>query len=414
MKRFTAMALAVWCLAPSAAQTQGVPVDLELVLAVDGSRSIDNHEFALQIGGIAAAFRDPAFHEVLYQAAPEGIAVTLVQWTGHGNQIQVLPWMRVGDAIAAASFASQVAGAGRGLPPGPTGIGSAIRFSYQLLEQNGFAGKRRVIDVSGDGYNNSGNRPEIARDEAMARGIVINGLTVMNDIPLLDHYFTARVIGGPGAFVIKTDDFDGFAAAFLRKLIREVTGHIIGWNGTVPGLASDDPLFAVGTPGGEAPVAEGAETEGLKAPVENQFSDGATGRRSMHDAMAREAAGHVDVRGTALPGAQDDVQIEIVACIVPNPASLEFQRLEHRNPMGQTRPDLLLKPVRLRLETETGRLVPIGQAAREAQALRPESEVGLGLEKRQRLDLRPGQEVMALAAHGVDRKLEADHPADLR
>ncbi len=228
---------------------------------MDGSRSIDEAEFDLQIRGIAAAFRDPAFLSALDKAAPAGIAVTLVQWTGHANQVQVVDWSLVSDTATAADFADRVLAGGRRIRPGPTGIGSAIRFSYRLMETNDFFGTRQVIDISGDGYNNSGNRPELARDEAIARGVVVNGLTVMNDIPLLDRYFLARVIGGPGAFVAQAEDFTEFADAFRLKLIREVTGYTIG-RGPPPQMpGSDDPLFAIGLPGGNSAVSEGREVE---------------------------------------------------------------------------------------------------------------------------------------------------------
>ncbi|MFQ5566869.1 MAG: DUF1194 domain-containing protein [Paracoccaceae bacterium] len=212
-------------------------VDLELALAVDGSRSIDEDEFALQLKGIAAAFRDRGFLAALKSSAPRGIAVTLVQWAGDGHQAHVVAWQHVGDAASAAAFADRVLAAGRRLEPGPTAIGSAIRYSYLLMEANGFAGARRVIDISGDGYNNSGNSPEIARDEALARGVTINGLTVMNEIPALDRYFLTRVIGGPGAFVVEALDFEQFADAFKLKLIREVTGLRVTLNAREPRLA---------------------------------------------------------------------------------------------------------------------------------------------------------------------------------
>jgi hypothetical protein len=224
MRWITVILLAAASLAPQKAPAQEIAVDLELVLAIDGSRSIDDREFALQLRGTADAFRDRAFFNALHSAAPRGIAVTMVQWAGHEHQAHVVAWRHVEDAISAAAFADEIVAAGRRLSPGPTGIGSAIRFSRQLMETNGFAGARRVIDISGDGSNNSGNRPEIARDEALARGVTINGLTVTNEIPGLDRYFSARVIGGPGAFVIEALDFEQFAVAFKLKLIREVTG----------------------------------------------------------------------------------------------------------------------------------------------------------------------------------------------
>jgi hypothetical protein len=224
MRRAAAILLLFAILGAQKSLAQSVAVDLELALAADGSRSIDDNEFALQLQGIATAFRDPTFLTALKGAAPRGIAVSLIQWAGREQQAHAVAWRHVTDATSAAAFADEVLAAGRRLQPGPTGIGSAIRYCYLLMEVNGFAGSRRVIDVSGDGYNNSGNRPEIARDEALARGITINGLTVMNEIPGLDRYFSARVIGGPGAFVVEALDFEQFANAFKIKLIREVTG----------------------------------------------------------------------------------------------------------------------------------------------------------------------------------------------
>lgn len=234
-----AILLAITCLGSQDSLAQDIAVDVELVLAIDGSRSIDEDEFALQLQGISAAFRDRGFLAALKSAAPQGIAVTLVQWAGYGHQTHVVAWRHVGDAASAAVFAGQVLAGGRRVEPGPTAIGSAIRYSYLLMEANGFAGARRVIDISGDGYNNSGNRPEIARDEALALGVTINGLTVMNEIPGLDRYFSTWVIGGPGAFVVEALDFEQYAAAFKLKLIREITGNRVSSNPLRPRLASD-------------------------------------------------------------------------------------------------------------------------------------------------------------------------------
>ena len=239
MRWTIAILLVIMCLGSQKSLAQDVAVDLELALAVDGSRSIDEDEFALQLQGIATAFRDRTFLAALRSAAPRGIAVTLVQWAGDGHQAHVVAWQHVGDAASAATFADQVLAAGRGLEPGPTAIGSAIRYSYLLMEANGFAGARRVIDISSDGYNNSGNRPEIARDEALALGVTINGLTVMNEIPGLDRYFSTQVIGGPGAFVVEALDFEQFADAFKLKLIREVSGDRVTSNAPSARLALD-------------------------------------------------------------------------------------------------------------------------------------------------------------------------------
>ena len=138
-----------------------------------------------------------------------------------------------------AAFSDQVLAAGRRLQPGPTGIGGAIRYSYRLMEANDFSSSRQVIDISADGYNNSGNQPEIARDEALALGVTINGLTVMNEVPGLDRYFSNRVIGGPGAFVVEALNFEQYADAFMLKLIREVSGNRVTVNSQNTRFASD-------------------------------------------------------------------------------------------------------------------------------------------------------------------------------
>jgi hypothetical protein len=239
MRWTTAILLLIACLDSGKSQAQNIAVDLELVLAVDGSRSIDENEFALQLEGISAAFRDRKFLAALRSAAPQGIAVSLVQWAGYDQQAEVVAWRHVGDAPSAAAFSDQVLAAGRRLQSGPTGIGSAIRFSYRLMEANDFTSSRQVIDISADGYNNSGNQPEIARDEALALGITINGLTVMNEVPGLDRYFSTRVIGGPGAFVVEALNFEQYAEAFLLKLIREVSGNRITVNSQNTRFASD-------------------------------------------------------------------------------------------------------------------------------------------------------------------------------
>lgn len=211
-------------LMPGAATAQQVPVDVELVLAVDVSYSINEAEFNLQMAGIASAFRNPAFLASMRSAAPRGIAVSLVQWAREGSSRQVIPWHYVIDPVTAAGFANQVLRVGRRIQPGPTGIGSAMQYSVSLLETNGFAGARKVIDVSGDGTNNSGIVPDVIRAQAMGLGITVNGLTILNDVGYLDSYYQNHVIGGPGSFVMSSPDFEGFALAFRLKLIREVTG----------------------------------------------------------------------------------------------------------------------------------------------------------------------------------------------
>ena len=215
----------ITALAPArASRAQEIAVDLELVLAIDSSRSVDRREFDLQIKGITTAFRDPGFHATLRNYAPRGIAVALVQWSGQKSHINVVGWQFITGAASARAFADQVEAAGRRIAPGSTSINNAIGFASALLRGNGYRGARQVIDVSGDGYNNTGNRPELTRDKAVAMGITINGLTITNEVAGLDRYFRDRVIGGPGAFVMRALDYRDFAAVFNRKLIREVIG----------------------------------------------------------------------------------------------------------------------------------------------------------------------------------------------
>jgi len=198
-------------------------VDLELVLAVDASGSVDAYEFALQTRGIAAAFRDPEVQAALAATGDRGVAVVLVQWSGRRQQTVVIDWTRLFDVASAESFATRVEGTGRFIL-GETAIGSALDFARELLAYNGFEGRRQVIDVSGDGPNNAGRDPGAARDLAIAQGITVNGLAITNEIFDLDRYYREHVIGGPGAFLVRARDYQDFAEAMRLKLIREIRG----------------------------------------------------------------------------------------------------------------------------------------------------------------------------------------------
>jgi Protein of unknown function (DUF1194) len=199
------------------------PVDLELVLAVDTSGSVDAQEFALQIHGIADAFRDPEVHAALSAVGNRGIAVTLVQWAGRRQQVVAVDWMIVKDERSASTFASRVATTGRWIL-GETAIADALAYSTQLFRANGFDAPRRTIDISGDGVTNSGIDPEISRDAAVAAGITINGLAIVNETPDLDRYYRDHVVGGDGAFLMIANDYRDFAEAIRRKLIDEIRG----------------------------------------------------------------------------------------------------------------------------------------------------------------------------------------------
>ena len=208
-------------------------VGLELVLAVDSSTSVDAGEFALQQKGLADAFRHPSVVRAIEAHAPDGIAVTLVQWAGRSRQRTSVEWARLPDAASAARFAAQIARAPR-LINGFTDIAAAIRFSARKIFENGFTGLRQVIDVSGDGSSN-GEAASAARDQAIARGITVNGLVIHNEeydlgelakINLVDHY-RQHVVGGPGSFLMIAKDFEDFRTAIRKKLLREITGPVV-------------------------------------------------------------------------------------------------------------------------------------------------------------------------------------------
>lgn len=207
-------------------------VDLELVLAVDVSRSIDEREYELQRRGYADALRHPTVLQAIRATASGRIAVTLVEWSGSDFQKIVVPWMTISDSASADQFVARLVAEPRAYW-GWTSISGAIDFCARLFG-NPFEGRRKVIDISGDGINNSGRSASTARDEALARGIAINGLVILSDSPPpgargmpqppLDEFYRENVIGGPGAFVIAIDDFESLAYAMVNKLIKEIAG----------------------------------------------------------------------------------------------------------------------------------------------------------------------------------------------
>jgi hypothetical protein len=225
------LALAATC-PPPAARAADVPVDLELVLAVDISGSIDEAEAELQRRGYVAALNHPRVVEAIESGIIGRIAVTYVEWAGQHSQQTVIDWTPIEDKATAGAFADAVAEAPMARARW-TSISGAIDYAATLFDGNGYDGLRQVIDVSGDGVNNSGRSAAAARDEAVAAGITINGLPIVNDrlnpwggLPPadLDRYYEEFVIGGPGAFIVVAEDFDRFASAILSKLILEIAG----------------------------------------------------------------------------------------------------------------------------------------------------------------------------------------------
>jgi hypothetical protein len=208
------------------------PVDIELVLAVDVSLSMDLDEQRLQRDGYVAALRDPDVQRAI-TAGPNGrIAITFVEWAGRATQNVVVPWTLIESAGAARALADRL----DALPISRarmTSISSALLFSGQSFETSGYRGLRRVIDISGDGPNNDGPAVTGARDELVAKGITINALPIMLkagrgqslfDIPDLDLYYKDCVIGGQGAFVIPITRKDQVIPAIRNKLLLEISG----------------------------------------------------------------------------------------------------------------------------------------------------------------------------------------------
>jgi hypothetical protein len=230
--RAFAFVAALVMLGGSPAARAAEEVDLLLVLSSDVSRSIDAPKFKLQRDGYAAAILNPRVLQAIRSGALGKIAVTLVEWSGIGAQKIVIDWSIIRDAQSANDFSAQIVEAPRAFAD-RTSISGGIDFAMAQLARAPFQSNRRTIDVSGDGTNNSGREVTFARDEAVAKGVTINGLVILsqptswnadhtNPPGGLDNYYRNNVIGGPGAFVMVANGFESFGQAILSKLIAEV------------------------------------------------------------------------------------------------------------------------------------------------------------------------------------------------
>ena len=228
----TALAAAVAFFSLGSAWSAEKAVDLELVLAVDVSDSIDRNEARLQRDGYIAALTDPAVVEAVRSGLYGRIVLTYAEWAGRGHYKVVVDWTVIDGPDSARAFVARLAAA-----PVETGlrtsISDAIMLSLPRFNGNGYEGARRIIDISGDGPNNFGGLVSAARDTAVAAGVTVNGLPILPQpseiethgaIRELDLYYEDCVIGGPGAFIIIAEGYDTFAAATRRKLIREIAG----------------------------------------------------------------------------------------------------------------------------------------------------------------------------------------------
>jgi hypothetical protein len=212
---------------PTQAQSAQV-VDLELALLVDVSASVSDEEFRLQAGGLATAFQSPAVIEAIRAAARKGIVVSIIQWANETNQRVSIDWTMVRGEDDARWLSTQIGSMPRLIQGGHTALSNALAFAMEQIKSNRFEGLRRVIDLSGDGRNNDGLPLRTVRRAVIEQGITINGLAIVNELPLLDRYFRDYLIGGDGAFYIVADDYHAFARAMSEKLVREITSTPLG------------------------------------------------------------------------------------------------------------------------------------------------------------------------------------------
>jgi hypothetical protein len=220
----------------AAAPARADNVDILLVLAADVSRSIDNDEFELQRKGYAAALADPRVLKAIVSGPHQAIDLTYIEWSDALEQQIVVDWTRIGNGEDAAAVAATILKAPRSFAS-RTAIGSAIDFSMQRLAAAKDRGDKRIIDISGDGTNNSGPPVTDARDQAVAASVTINGLAIINTQAGpgflmhtqppggLPEYYRQNVIGGPGAFLLQVENFGTFAEAMARKLVSEIAGN---------------------------------------------------------------------------------------------------------------------------------------------------------------------------------------------
>ena len=211
----------------------GEAVDLLLVLAADVSRSVDGPKYQLQREGYAAAISDPRVLNAIQSGLNRRIAICFVEWSGIGSQQVLIDWTLIDGPKAARGFGDKLLESRRSFAD-RTSISAAIEFSVAQFGRAPYEAKRRTIDVSGDGTNNSGRDVAEARDDAVALGITINGLVILSERPLpwnpehtnppggLTNYYRNNVIGGPGAFVIEAKEFNAFGQAIVSKLIAEI------------------------------------------------------------------------------------------------------------------------------------------------------------------------------------------------
>jgi hypothetical protein len=196
------------------------PVTVELLLLVDVSGSVDATEYDLQKQGYVDAFNDPGI-QALIAAAPNGVAVAYAEWASGGEQALLVGWTNLTDAASASAFGAAIGASARAFV-GNTGPGSAINWGAPLFAGNGFEGTRLVMDVSGDGSQNSGDDTFAAATAAKAAGITINGLPILGSEPDLDDWYQGNIVTPGGGFLVVASDFTSFSDAVRQKIGREI------------------------------------------------------------------------------------------------------------------------------------------------------------------------------------------------
>ena len=228
-----ALAFAALVLPPTTSAWAAEQVDLLLVLASDVSRSVDHPKFLLQREGYASAISDPQVMNAIRSGPNQKIAICFVEWSGFGAQKLVIGWTKIDGSAPARKFGDQLLELPRSFAD-RTSISGGIEFSYAQFAKAPFEAPRRTIDVSGDGTNNAGRDVKLARDDVLAKGVVVNGLVILSDRPVpwnaehtnppggLEKYYQDNVIGGPGAFVLVAENFQSFGRAIIKKMIAEI------------------------------------------------------------------------------------------------------------------------------------------------------------------------------------------------
>lgn len=223
MRGFLGLLVALVLLHPAAARAgDAVDVDVLLVLAIDTSSSVSDERYDLQMTGYAEAFRSRQVADAIDGGSTGKIAVTVVHWCDFGSQMQMTSWVILSSGSSLLEFSSMLAPMKRMYHCYATSITGAIHYGTELLKSAPLRAHRKIIDISGDGVNNTPPLPQHARNVAVRNGITINGLAITEKDPHLLWHYTNEVIGGPRAFVIEVRSYEDFASAIRRKLTLEI------------------------------------------------------------------------------------------------------------------------------------------------------------------------------------------------